>query len=251
MWLHLSTLMCPTHRLEILDEVRRRLVAGETCRLVSTQLIEAGVDVDFPLVLRETAPLEAIIQAAGRCNREGLLNFSDGRPGGNVLVFRSENGSLPPDRWYKAGIATLEQDFLMLGKEPDIALPDQIQEYFHRLYKSGSLDQFQIEDLRRRQQFATVNESYRIVDSYTVPVVVAMWDGHREEIDSLLETLRRTPNRKLFRHLHRFQVNLRSDELSRISSQTEEGPDGVSVYWGPYDKHLGLSADGSNVLLPV
>lgn len=79
---HLSTAMCPAHRLEVLDEVRRRLKAGDRCHLVSTQLIEAGVDVDFPLVMREFAPLEAIVQSAGRCNREGWMNKPDGTPGG-------------------------------------------------------------------------------------------------------------------------------------------------------------------------
>ena len=67
---HLSTLMCPAHRKTTLDEIRQRLKAGQTCRVVSTQVMEAGIDVDFPVGFRALAGLDSIIQAAGRVNRE-------------------------------------------------------------------------------------------------------------------------------------------------------------------------------------
>ncbi|MGH7136275.1 MAG: CRISPR-associated helicase/endonuclease Cas3, partial [Pirellulales bacterium] len=153
--LHLSTNMCPRHRLETIDEVRRRLREAEPCRLVSTQLIEAGVDVDFPVVMREMAPLEAIIQAAGRANREGLLNASDGSPGGRVVVFRSVK-PVKLDRWYQAGIGIVEDNFLRDGREPDVAQPDHIGEYFRRLYASGDIDARNIQVLREAQSFAEV-----------------------------------------------------------------------------------------------
>src|SRR5690606_3025017 len=84
---HLSTRMCAAHRLRVLDQIRARLKDGHPCWVVSTQLIEAGVDVDFPRVLRALAPLEAIIQAAGRADREGKLTALNGAPGGEVIVF--------------------------------------------------------------------------------------------------------------------------------------------------------------------
>ena len=84
---HLSTLMCPVHRKQKLDEIRERLKSGKTCRVVSTSLIEAGVDVDFPRVFREMAGLDSRLQAAGRCNREGKRSAESSI----VTVFESEN----------------------------------------------------------------------------------------------------------------------------------------------------------------
>ena len=84
---HLSTLMCPVHRKQKLDEIRERLKSGKTCRVVSNSLIEAGVDVDFPRVFREMAGLDSILQAAGRCNREGKRSAESSI----VTVFESEN----------------------------------------------------------------------------------------------------------------------------------------------------------------
>jgi CRISPR-associated endonuclease/helicase Cas3 len=153
--------MCPAHRLRVLDQVRQRLDNSQTCYLVSTQLIEAGVDVDFPFVMRELAPLEAVIQAAGRCNREGKLNGPDGSPGGKVVVFRSNAAEVdpkkyyPPDRWYRAGRSVLESSFLNNDREPQIDDPADIKEYFERLYRAGDLDSRQIQSARQCFDFAT------------------------------------------------------------------------------------------------
>ena len=87
---HLSTNLCPEHRRAVLDRVRASLHGGQPCRLISTQCVEAGVDLDFPRVYRALAPLEAIAQAAGRCNREGRQN-AQGRLG-EVIVFEPAGG---------------------------------------------------------------------------------------------------------------------------------------------------------------
>lgn len=109
--LHLSTLLCGRHRERVIAEVTRRLKVGAECRLVATQVIEAGVDLDFPLVLRALGPLDSIIQAAGRCNRGGLLER------GRVIVFRAE-GEHGPRGTYKT--ATGETQALVTRDGDDL-----------------------------------------------------------------------------------------------------------------------------------
>ena len=130
---HLSTLMTPGHRRAILADVRARLDDGKPVRLVSTSLIEAGVDVDFPLVLRAAAGIDSIAQAAGRCNREGRLPDL-----GRVEVFRPEHDAPP----------AIEQ-FAAIGREVLKDYPDDpigeaaVQNYFRLLwqtYGAGALD---------------------------------------------------------------------------------------------------------------
>ena len=95
---HLSTNMCPAHRTEVLKAVAERLKRGQPVRLIATQCVEAGVDLDFPLVYRALAPLEAIAQAAGRCNRHSLRSTE------RVVVFKPDDdrGLYPPG--YRAGV---------------------------------------------------------------------------------------------------------------------------------------------------
>lgn len=123
---HLSGRLCAKHRSDILIEIRGRLQNGLPCRLISTQLIEAGVDVDFPLVLRAYAGLDSIAQAAGRCNREGR------RESGIVRVFYPEKHGMPSKGWMKE-TAIEAQNTLMYCKEPPLSLPC-IQNYFERIH---------------------------------------------------------------------------------------------------------------------
>ena len=88
---HLSANLCAEHRRAVMDRIREQLLSGKPCRLISTQCIQAGVDVDFPLVYRALAPLEAIAQAAGRCNREGRMN-AQGRLGEVIGLEPEEEG---------------------------------------------------------------------------------------------------------------------------------------------------------------
>lgn len=126
---HLSSRLCPQHRREKLETIRQRLRDGLSCRLVSTQLIEAGVDVDFPIAFRALGPLDSIIQTAGRCNREG--KSAEPRP---VIIFRPEELKTPPGAYRIATAKTVE----FLNRHPDAAdrlhLPEFYAAYFRELY---------------------------------------------------------------------------------------------------------------------
>ena len=151
---HLSTRMCAAHRRRVLVEVRRRLAAGEPVLLVSTQLIEAGVDVDFPLVYRVIAPADSLLQAAGRANREGNL------PGpGKVIIVDPEDAGHPPA--YKRLVATTRTHF-----GPGKADPDNLaalRAYYQAVYGSLNLENprsagQRIQQARRQLDFAAVTD---------------------------------------------------------------------------------------------
>lgn len=162
---HLSTLLCGAHRRAILEEIRHRLHTRNPVRLVSTQVVEAGVDVDFPVAYRAVGPLDRIIQVAGRCNREGLL----ARPGRVVLFQPEKQGS--PHGPYRTGLGLAERLLDEYGAE---AVEDlgHLQAYFRDLYQTANLDKRGIQELRRDLCFEKVAQEYRLIKQDTVPVVV-------------------------------------------------------------------------------
>ena len=139
--LHLSTLLCGRHRSRVIQEVRRRLERGEACRVVSTQVVEAGVDLDFPVVMRAVGPLDSIIQAAGRCNRAGRMDA------GRVVVFQPKEGSAPPLGSYKLATDTTLR---MLNAGPlDLDNPETVTEFFRGVYQFADHDAKGIQEKRR------------------------------------------------------------------------------------------------------
>ncbi len=165
---HLSTNMCPAHREIVLEEVRCRLKEGEPCRLVSTQCVEAGVDVDFPIVYRAFGPLEAIAQAAGRCNRGGTSDI------GYVHVFFPTEERYP-DRAYSRA-AHLTMSFLK-DRGPanlDISDPTLFIEYYKDLYAlSKPEDQNpELTDSIKSLDFVTTAQKYRIIPNDSINILV-------------------------------------------------------------------------------
>ncbi|MBS2039195.1 CRISPR-associated helicase Cas3' [bacterium] len=161
---HLSTSMCAAHRSEVLERVRARLKAKLPVILVSTQCIEAGVDLDFPRLFRAIAPWDSMVQAAGRCNREGLLQE------GCVTLF-SLNEKSYPDRYYEQ--ATKEASKL-LRRNPGAHLddPDLVEKFFTGLYGVSELEDKQLASQIDNHNFPEIAKSYRLIKDDTVNVLV-------------------------------------------------------------------------------
>lgn len=167
---HLSTHMCPDHRRGTLERIRKAVASwrenGTPCRVVSTQLVEAGVDLDFPVVYRALAGLDSIAQAAGRCNREGRLKGK-----GLVVVFHAETD--PPDR-HLAQCAQISRQMLReYNNTLDIRDPAVFEEFFVRLYTRQDLDMKKLLRHVEELNFESLGTEFRLIeDSETVPIVI-------------------------------------------------------------------------------
>ena len=161
---YITTELCPAHRRAVIEQVKKRLHDGLPCRVVATQCIEAGVDLDFDSVFRALAPLESIIQAAGRCNRNGRHP-----EGGHVLVFLPDEDNLYPDNWY--GKAAMLVKELNDEKTIDLMNPSDIQRYYQQLFRRlKGADK--LNDAIKAQDYAGVEENYRIIKNDGVQVLV-------------------------------------------------------------------------------
>jgi CRISPR-associated endonuclease/helicase Cas3 len=210
---HLSTRMCAAHRLNVLDMIRKRLSQKLPCCVISTQLIEAGVDIDFPIVFRALGPLDAIFQAAGRADREGFLTAQLGRPGGRVIVFLPEDRSLPPNEYTEA---TGKTEALARQFSPQVDSDDAIERYFERYYGEGANMGQDLQALRTREkhfQFATLAEEFEMISHRTRDVFVPYDDQARTAIEELRQTKRVT--RDLRRRLQRYVVGLYPNEFQK------------------------------------
>lgn len=244
---HLSALMCPEHRSVLLREIRCRLkTADEVCRVVSTQLIEAGVDLDFPAVYRSLAGLDSIAQAAGRCNRSGTL---DGL--GQTFVFRSEH--LRPEKFF-ADTANCASALLPLYDDP-LSL-DAVEHYFRLYYWEQNsrwdgkqiLAEFQLLSNEPKLPFcfgfARVAKLFRLIEDSGEPVIIPWGDLGR----SLCEELRspwKMPGRALLRKLQRYTVNIpRHLWRAHIDRDIERVREHYPVLLSPeihYSERMGLS----------
>lgn len=239
---HLSALMCGQHRSATIGIIKERLRSGLPTRVISTQLVEAGVDFDFPVVYRALAGLDSIAQAAGRCNREGLLGQK-----GQVVVF-TPSTLIPPGQLRQA--AQIGQQ--LLSEEcADILALDRFEEFFKKFYwvQGPRLDKYKIlADLRMQSDFrcsfrSAATKFHLIDDSTQASVVVAYKEGR--ELIRLLQT--DSPDRQLLRKLQRFVVNIPRYQHSKLLAEgaIKEVHPGIFVQLqaSMYDENLGYCID--------
>lgn len=162
----LTTDLCAAHRSHQIQAIKERLKAGMPCRVVATQCIEAGVDLDFDVMYRALAPLEAIIQAAGRCNRNGRLPG-----GGELIVFVPESGErMYPGNWYAQGAGVVTQMYAEKGNI-DINDPVFIRTYYQLLFRNQRDKQALTEAIDERD-YARTRKEYRLIENKGVQVIV-------------------------------------------------------------------------------
>lgn len=195
---HLSANLCAAHRSEVIAEVKGRLQAGATCRLVSTQVVEAGVDIDFPVVYRALAGLDSLVQSGGRCNREGRLPEP-----GTLHVFRASTE--PPRGVLRHGLEKMERLLKERGAELQITDPEIVTYYFRLLYRDLKLDPNGIQAQRKELAYQKVAEKVRLIENdWQVGVVVPWGEGEKR-----LERLKNEgPNRRNLRALQPYLVNV-------------------------------------------
>ncbi|MGE9947570.1 CRISPR-associated helicase Cas3' [Coprococcus catus] len=162
----LTTDLCPKHRSEVIRKIKERQKAGLPCKVISTQCIEAGVDLDFHVLYRALAPLEAIIQAAGRCNRSGKFEI------GKVVVFEPEvEGSLyPPDKWYQNAAVVVKE--ILSRENIDINNPECISNYYEILFREYAKDKEALTKAIEDRDYKETAREYRLIDNQGKKVIV-------------------------------------------------------------------------------
>ncbi|OXS58359.1 hypothetical protein B1A99_14205 [Cohnella sp. CIP 111063] len=243
---HLSARMCPAHRTGKLEFIRKLLEQKKPCILISTQLVECGVDVDFPVVYRELAGLDSIVQAAGRCNREGTEDTS------TTFVFEFQ------DTWRSGWFAmTAAAARKILQRYRDNSLSDEaINDYFRELYfyqtgggaQSDKTDRYHILDQLGERAvelafpFETVSQQFKLIQSDTSAVIV----NFDKISSSYLEALKNAEHtHDILRKLQPYVVQLYSQEFDafRGAKEITEIRDNVFVLENPslwYDDNIGI-----------
>lgn len=216
--LHLSANMCAQHRTKIIEQIKERLRQRRNgdqrpLRVISTQLIEAGVDVDFPVVYRAMAGLDSIAQSAGRCNREGNLK---GR--GKVIVFKAEQPS--PPGFLKQG-EEITSELIASGQLDEPLSPKSFEKYFSQMNARGDRDKHDILGLLRASppsidaplaiQFRTAAEKFRLIDNNGISIIVPFKpDGSDlSPVEGWVSQLEADPSKKwVYKKLQRYTVSI-------------------------------------------
>jgi CRISPR-associated endonuclease/helicase Cas3 len=242
---HLSTKMVPKHRKAIIRLIKYRLKRGLECKLISTQLIEAGIDIDFPIVNRSISPLDSIIQSGGRCNREGKLNK------GIVNVIYPISGTCPPGS-YKTS-TDLTSGLLHINPNLDFHSPATYREYYEIVYervaKDFNMTMFNSENFK----FQDIAECFHIIEQTSLSVIVPYNNDAKKLISNV------TNNKKIsmdmIRKLQKYTVNIfnfiangwiENGLIKRINEDYE-----LYEWIGQYNKKTGIInvLDNANFLL--
>lgn len=244
---HLSALMCAQHRSDCINEIKQKLKHNEgPVRVISTQLVEAGVDIDFPVVYRALAGLDSIAQSAGRCNREGKLNEIGGL--GKVVVFAAEKK--PPVGILRKACETTVR-LLDSGKIKDPLDHEAFHAFFSELYwKANSLDAkdimklLSVDSVDGSIQFRSAAEAFRIIDDSNQKTILVPY-AEGEELIRILKA--KGPERWLMRRLQRYSVNIYTDDFLSLLNRgsIEEVSTGIFALSCSieYDNTVGLLID--------
>lgn len=235
--IHLSALMCGQHRSKVIADIKQRLKDGIPTRVISTQLVEAGVDMDFPVVYRALAGLDAVAQAAGRCNREGAL------PGmGKVVVF------VPPKPAAPGLLRKAQQSGqeIMRLTEGDPLTRERFEAYFRHYYASlNSLDEADIiglldmnnqaEARKAEFNFRTAAEKFRLIKEEGQTAVIVRYGESPSLIAALEASQNMEPHQRrgILRRLQRYTVNIREQECKQLLASS----DIREIFPGTYVQH--------------
>lgn len=209
---YLTTDLCPAHRSAVIETIQARLQANKPCRLVATQCVEAGVDLDFRAMYRALAPLEAIIQAAGRCNRNGNVPG-----GGRVTVFVPEDsGRLYPGESYQRGAEIVK--LLWASDNLDIHDPESITAYYRRLF-SATQEKPALTAALRSEDYAGVEQAYRLIQNHGVQVIVP-YEGQAHLFQTIAQRARAEGlTAGLLRDAAPITVSCYNEELVRLHGE--------------------------------
>ncbi len=215
---HLSTLMCPAHRKQTIAKIRKRLEQGKTCRVVSTQIMEAGIDVDFPIGYRAMSGLDSIIQAAGRVNREGRQNS------GTLFVFEPDSSFVRRTPAYIRQGAEAAKEIMRRFADP-VCL-EAVQAYFGLVYDLQDRNAFDAKNIlacfekgipaEANFDFMTAAERFKLIEENTLPIVIPF----DEAAKSTLQGARFSPfPASLSRQLQVYTVNIYAGEYEALLSK--------------------------------
>ena len=248
--IHLSALMCAEERSDVITEIKDRLRNSKPCRVISTQLVECGVDIDFPVVFRALAGLDSVAQSAGRCNREGKMKC------GTVYLFNPPTDV--PSGLLRKG-ATVTKELLEMYNYELPLTPKNYKEYFSKYYKTlNNFDTCEFDRLIQKEkgqckfQFRTFSDNYHLIDNAYQGTVYVRYYSNRTGKDNinLLVALQSTEiDKTLFRKLTRYSVNLPKKDITELLKEGRliEPIEGVFMQSlddeALYQAGLGLVAD--------